>query len=349
MDGILDGLNAAMGAFSAAKEGAKIGSAFGAIGAAAGAAVGAVGSLVKSISQIHDKNSEKRIEKLQEQIDDVSRSYDRLGRALEDAYSTEAVSLIEKQNRLLEKQRELIEQQIAEEDDKKNTDNDRIKEWEDEIEGITDSIAENTRKAQEAITGISFDSFYDSFVSTLADMDTTSEDFARNFEEYMKNAILGAMIAETYKDRIQQLYDDFAKANKDGQITEQELNNLRQQEQAIAEDMLKERKELADVYGWSGDEGGSTSSSGGGFQAMSQETGSELNGRFTDIQGKVTEIRSFVMEMMSAGKLQHNELINIRDVMIQLNGNVGDIKTYTKVLPEMRDAINSMNRKLENL
>lgn len=350
MDGILDGLNAAMGAFSAAKEGAKIGSVFGAIGAAAGAAVGAVGSLVKSISQIHDKNSEKRIEKLQEQIDDVSRSYDRLGRALEDAYSTEAVSLIEKQNRLLEKQRELIEQQIAEEDDKKNTDNDRIKEWEDEIEGITDSIAENTRKAQEAITGISFDSFYDSFVSTLADMDTTSEDFARNFEEYMKNAILGAMIAETYKDRIQQLYDDFAKANKDGQITEQELKNLRQQEQAIAEDMLKERKELADVYGWSGDEGGSTSSSGGGgFQAMSQETGSELNGRFTDIQGKVTEIRSFVMEMMSAGKLQHDELINIRDVMIQLNGNVGDIKTYTKVLPEMRDAINSMNRKLENL
>lgn len=350
MDGILDGLNAAMGAFSAAKEGAKIGSAFGAIGAAAGAAVGAVGSLVKSISQIHDKNSEKRIEKLQEQVDDVSRSYDRLGRALEDAYSTEAVSLIEKQNRLLEKQRELIEQQIAEEDDKKNTDNDRIKEWEDEIEGITDSIAENTRKAQEAITGISFDSFYDSFVSTLADMNTTSEDFARNFEEYMKNAILGAMIAETYKDRIRQLYDDFAKANKDGQITEQELNNLRQQEQAIAEDMLKERKELADVYGWSGDEGGSTSSSsGGGFQAMSQETGSELNGRFTDIQGKVTEIRSFVMEMMSAGKLQHDELINIRDVMIQLNGNVGDIKTYTKVLPEMRDAINSMNRKLENL
>lgn len=350
LDGTIDGMNAALDAMDAVKKGAAMGQAFGGIGAAAGAAIGAVGSLVKSISQIHDKNSEKRIENLQEQIDDVSRSYDRLGRALEDAYSTEAVSLIERQNRLLEKQRELIEQQIAEEDDKKNTDNDRIKQWENEIEGITDSIAENTRKAQEAITGISFDSFYDSFVSTLADMNTTSEDFARNFEEYMKNAILGAMIAETYKDRIQQLYDDFAKANKDGQITEQELNDLRQQEQAIAEDMLKERKELADVYGWSGDEGGSTSSSGGGgFQAMSQETGSELNGRFTDIQGKVTEIRSFVMEMMSAGKLQHNELINIRDVMIQLNGNVGDIKTYTKVLPEMRDAINSMNKKLDNL
>jgi hypothetical protein len=82
---------------------------------------------------------------------------------------------------------------------------------------------------------------------------------------------------------------------------------------------------------------------------MSQETGSELNGRFTDIQGKVTEIRSFVMELMTTGKLQYAETINIRDIMIQINGNVADIKAYTKVLPDMLDSMNSMNKKLDNL
>ena len=82
---------------------------------------------------------------------------------------------------------------------------------------------------------------------------------------------------------------------------------------------------------------------------MSQETGSELNGRFTDIQGKVTEIRSYVLELMNMGKLQYAETVNVRDIMIQLNGNVADISLYTKVLPEMRDAINLMNKKLDNL
>jgi hypothetical protein len=86
-----------------------------------------------------------------------------------------------------------------------------------------------------------------------------------------------------------------------------------------------------------------------GFQAMSQETGSELNGRFTDIQGKVTEIRSFVMEMMATGKMQYNEIVNIRDIMLQMNGNVADISGYTKVLPRVLEAINLMNKKLENL
>lgn len=86
-----------------------------------------------------------------------------------------------------------------------------------------------------------------------------------------------------------------------------------------------------------------------GFQAMSQETGSELNGRFTDIQGKVTEIRSFVMDIMATGKMHYAEMINVRDIMLQINGNVADISLYTKVLPEMRDAMNTMNRKLDNL
>lgn len=86
-----------------------------------------------------------------------------------------------------------------------------------------------------------------------------------------------------------------------------------------------------------------------GFQAMSQDTGDELNGRFTDIQGKVTDIRSFVIELMNTGKLHHAEAINIRDILLQLSGNVGDIRTFTQVLPEMRDAINNMNKKLDNL
>ena len=86
-----------------------------------------------------------------------------------------------------------------------------------------------------------------------------------------------------------------------------------------------------------------------GFKAMSQDTGDELNGRFTDIQGKVTDIRTFVLDLVATGKLQQQETTNIRDIMIQLNGNVADIRAYTQVLPEMSETMTSMNKKLENL
>ena len=349
MDGGIEGFNAAIDAFDAMKQGAQLGSVFGPIGAAAGAAIGAVGSLVKSISQIHDKNSEERIQRLQEQIETLENSYDRLGRAVDHAYSTEAADLIEQQNELLKKQIELVKQQRAEEEDKKKTDEDRIKEFDDEIENLGYAIEDNAAKAKEAITGISFDGFYDSFVNTLSDMSSSSEDFADDFEEYLKKSILSALIAEKYKDRIQALYDNFAKANEDGEITQQEIDALRSENDALVNNMIKDRDNLAKAYGWTNDSGDSGSKSSGGFQAMSQETGSELNGRFTDIQGKVTEIRSYVLELMNMGKLQYAETVNVRDIMIQLNGNVADISLYTKVLPEMRDAINLMNKKLDNL
>lgn len=349
MDGVIDGVNAAIGAVEAAGKGAQIGSAFGPIGAAAGAAIGAVGSLVKSISQIHDKNSEKRIQRLQEQIETLETSYNDLGRAVDKAYSTDAANLIEQQNDLLKKQIELVKQQKAEEEDKKKTDKEKVNGYDEEIKNIENTIEENAAKAKEAITGISFDGFYDSFVNTLSDMSSSSEDFADNFEEYLKKSILSALIAEKYKDRIQALYDNFAKANEDGEITQQELEALRAENDALVNNMTKDRDNLAKAYGWTNDSGDSGSKSSGGFQTMSQETGSELNGRFTDIQGKVTEIRSFVIEMMNMGKMQYAETLNIRDIMIQLNGNVGDIKGYTKVLPAMLEAINTMSKKFDNL
>lgn len=351
LDGAIDSMNAALGAMDAAKKGAAIGQAFGGIGAAAGAVVGAVGSLVKSISQIHDKNAEKRIQRLQDQIEDLEYSYELLGYAIDKAYSVNASELIEQQSALLEQQKALIEQQIAEEDDKKNTDNDRIKEWQKEIDGINRAIEENAARAQEAITGISFESFRDSFYSSLSDMSKSSEDFARDFEQMLQKAIINALMADKYDERIKDLYDNFSKSMEDGIMTDAEIERLRAEKDSIFKEMEADRKAMADAYGWTNDSGSDTSSSSGGsgFQAMSQETGSELNGRFTDIQGKITEMRSFVMELMAQGRLQYAETVNIRDIMIQINGNVADISAYTKVLPEMRDSINAMNRKLDNL
>ena len=350
LDGVLDGLNAAFDALDAAGKGAKIGGAFGAVGAAAGAAIGAVTSLVKSISQIHDKRNQRDIERLQEEIDGLTYSYDKLNREADKAHSTQKAKLIEEQNKNLERQNELIKEQMAEEEDKKKTDSEKMKQYQDQLDSINQTIEDNAEKAKEAYTGISFDAFYDNFVNTLADMDASSEDFAKNFEKMLFNAIINAFVAEHFKDRLKALRDGLYEDMKSGgELTEAEAEKWKKEYQALAEEAAEYREAATKITGYTGEDSSSSAASNGGFQTMSQETGSELNGRFTDIQSKVTEMRSFVMELMTTGKLQYAETINIRDIMIQLNGNVADIKTYTKVLPEMRDSLASMNKKLENL
>lgn len=148
---IADGINVAMDAANSAMQGAQAGSAFGPWGAAAGAAIGLVSSLASSIAKIHDKKNEKRIQELQDQIEVLEKSYERLGNSIEKAYSKDASNLINQQNKLLEQQKVLIQQQIREEQDKKKTDNDRIKEWQQQIEEINNLIEENKEKAVDAI------------------------------------------------------------------------------------------------------------------------------------------------------------------------------------------------------
>lgn len=146
LSGIAEGINVAMDGLNSAMQGAEAGAIFGPIGSAAGAAIGLVSSLASSIAKIHDAKNEKRIQKLQDQVDTLDRSYEKLGKSIEAAYGKSASSLIEDQNKLLEQQKVLIQNQIKEEQDKKNTDSDRIKEWENQIDEINNLISDNKKK-----------------------------------------------------------------------------------------------------------------------------------------------------------------------------------------------------------
>ena len=111
---------------------------------------------------------------------------------------------------------------------------------------------------KEALTKTDFDSFYNSFVSMLSDMDATSEDFADSFEKYLQNAIFSALVATRYKDRIQKLYDSWADmADKDG-LSSTEAEKLRGDYRKIIDEMLKEREQLMEDFNWkpSGEDGG---------------------------------------------------------------------------------------------
>lgn len=72
-------------------------------------------------------------------------------------------------------------------------------------------IEELETQLNESLTGMTFDSMYDSFIDTLMDMDASAEDFADNMSEYFMRAMLSNKIGELYYDRLNEWYEDFAK------------------------------------------------------------------------------------------------------------------------------------------
>lgn len=323
--GIAEGFNVAMDTVNSAMSGAKAASALGLgrIGTYAGAAVGAVTSLVGAIAKIHDKKNERRIQRLQEQIDTLDRSYEKLEKSIEEAYSKDASRLIEQNNKMLEQQKLLIQQQIREEEDKKKTDDDRIKEYRDQIDAINDLIEENKEKAKDAIFGEDLKSAIENFADAYAEAWASGEDRAESAKDTVrkmmqqmvttsiKSAIQSSAAMERIRDKLQAFYTD---------------NVLTGWEQDYIYNMAEElQKDLDKQFGWADslmkDESSGKyeqSATSGGFEAMSQDSADELNGRFTALQMAGEEIKSQNMELLQSVNIISAKL----DTVIATNGGI---------------------------
>lgn len=146
-------------------------------------------------------------------------------------------------------------------------------------------IEELETQLNESLTGMTFDSMYDSFIDTLMDMDASAEDFADNMSEYFMRAMLSNKIGELYYDKLNEWYEDFAKRMEDGALDDNELYYLQGKWNGIVSDAIKERDDIASAVGYDNketQEQQSASSRGFGTE-MTHEDAGELSGRFTAV------------------------------------------------------------------
>ena len=359
LSGIAEGINVAMDGLNSAMQGAEAGAIFGPIGSAAGAAIGLVSSLASSISKIHDAKNEKRIQKLQDQVDTLDRSYEKLGKSIEAAYGKSASSLIEDQNKLLEQQKVLIQNQIKEEQDKKNTDSDRIKEWENQIDEINNLISDNKEKAIDVIFGEDLKSAIDNFAEAYADAWASGENRAKSAKDVVKQmmqqmvtesikaAIKSSNKMEEIRTKLQQFYAD----NVLSQWEQDYINNMAEQLQ----------QEIDAQFGWADSLMGESStteqkSTAEGFETMSQDTATELNGRFTALQLSGEEIKNQMISavislnsLLSVSTNSNSILNNILNQHVITNSYLEDIAKYTKLLIDIKSDIAQVNRNTKDL
>lgn len=154
-----------------------------------------------------------------------------------------------------------------------------------EYADLTGNLEELKEGLFEQLTGMSFDSMYDSFIDTLMDMDASAEDFADNISEYFMRAMLSDKIGNMYSQKLEDWWNRFGESMKDGNLSESERNSLQNEYMGYVNEALKLRDELAAATGY--DETGSSSqqsaSSRGFGTEMTHEDAGELSGRFTAV------------------------------------------------------------------
>lgn len=154
-----------------------------------------------------------------------------------------------------------------------------------------DQLTEIAEKEKEAITGMSFDEFKNGYADLLSDLDSTNEDFADNFEKHLQNAIFKSLIANEYKDKIKELYDTWAKYGEDG-LSDNEVQQLRDMQQQLADSLLIERDKLMNAFGWNTDIERTQQFPTMGYSvAASQDSVDVLNGQLNAQRIGVEEIK----------------------------------------------------------
>ena len=160
-------------------------------------------------------------------------------------------------------------------------------------------IDELTDALNEKLTGYDWGGFKSSYVDTLKDLTSSTEDFADNIEDLLTNAILNSLVNETYKDRIKALYKMIADAASDdseggSMFTAGELQGIREANESLAEDLINARNALIES-GVLKENSGSSSSRGTIMGAtITEETASPLAGYINAIRADSSTNREMI-------------------------------------------------------
>lgn len=214
---------------------------------------------------------------------------------------------------------------------------------------------------KEELTDLSFDSVRDNFKSLLADMESSTADFAESFKDMLRNAMFESLMNNKYDKMLKEWYDEFAEAMNDQSLTDAERDALRQEYDSIVQQGLTDREIVNDIIG-----GGSYSQSvsTGGWDAMGQDQADELNGRFTALtelqvisndlqQTQNTLAAQILATLQGMGALSGGDggtdptLLAIKDMMFLSTGYLEDIAKYSRRIYNLEECVKEVTNTLK--
>ena len=140
-------------------------------------AVGSITSIFTTLNKQHDARREQTIQEEIKQVEKLQKAYQRLGDAIENAYTIDTLNMsTENAQRNIQDQIKSYQNMIAAEEDKKDTDWDRIDEWKEAITDLQEQANELQNQKIAELGGF----------GSGADMKSAAEEFASAWLEAYK-------------------------------------------------------------------------------------------------------------------------------------------------------------------
>ena len=343
------GLSALQQAVNFKAMGIEANNALGVIGWVA-IALETVVTIMSALFKLHDKRLEKQIKQELDSIDDLVKKYERLEEAIDAAYSSrdynnnyrDAINNLDAQNAALRRA-------MAAEEDKKKTDAERIKEWEEQERENLKKIAQLRAEAIEAYGGFgtsdNIKSAAEDFVSAWLDAFNETgkglDGLSDKMDEWLNNAIQRQLLMRLSDQYITPLLEQFdamfSETSDQGRImTKEEIDawrRLYEENSKAFDDKAKAYLDALDIKPT-----GIESEMSGlqrGIEGVTETTAQALEALLNSMRFYVSDsnnlLRQFYMSFISADETMNPMLYELKQHTALLNAIHTLLNSTTKM------------------
>ena len=283
-----------------------------------------------------DRRAEKSIKKHQEQINILSNAYKQLEWQINKALGGEVYKNQQAAIRNMQQQQEHLYGMINDERSKKKTDNDKIREYQEQIKELDRSIQDMLDEIAEDIAQTNAKDFSNQLAENLVGAFEKGEDAAKAFEEtvneVLKNAIVNQLKRKFLEKELQGALDNLTDAMGywqgddfifDG-LTDSEIEAFRAKVQAAANNFNQALGIYSDLF----------KDLTGGDDADTSLTGA--------VKGVSEETASLVAGQMNAVRINQLEIKDILRQQLLVLNTIAANTSYNHYLRDILDAVNSL-------
>lgn len=305
-------------------------------------AVGSITSIFTTLNKQHDARREQTIQEEIKQVEKLQKAYQRLGNAIENAYTIDTLNMsTENAQRNIQDQIKSYQNMIAAEEDKKDTDWDRIDEWKEAIIDLQEQADELRSQKLNELGGF----------GSGADMKSAAEEFASawleayketgdgltaledKWDEYINNVIMKQLALRGIEKFLEPIMNNLNNMiGSDSYLSDDELKALQKQIEETMPALNEYFKTISDNFGvpiTGGEDNGSTLNKG--IQSITESQADVLTAYANSIRffSADSNLRLQNIEAMFNGTIEsplitemRNQTMLIRNINSLLDGVV---------------------------
>ena len=320
------------------------------LGVAANSALAIVGWIAMALQTIaelislvlgqHDRSLQRQIETIEDRVERLQKSFEKLEKAIDNAYD------VSRLKRWKDSAESNLRQQIAAtqkmidlEEDKKKSDKDKIKDWQNDIESMQEQLKELQDNFYQSLGAFGSDeqykdaaeSFADAWYSSINDTGEGISGLEDTFNEFMDNVVKKQLLMRGSQRILEPLLKMIDASVEDGIVTADEMQRVQNEFNDKTKYALDEYyKTIYDLYDGMLGVGGDLSDLQKGISSITEPQAAA-------IEAYLNTIRFFVSKIYESSKVLEQNTKYMQD-----NPLLAELQAQTTILRDIYDTLRSV-------